>query len=432
MSEFTGERVIPGEVEDDLWAEHLARYVFAARFAEGARALDLGCGSGYGTAVLAKAAKEAVGVDVSIEAVTYAIDHYKNARYLPLSATSLPFSDDAFDLITAFEVIEHLSDWHLLLKEARRVLRPGGRFFVSTPNKLYYAAARGESGPNPFHEHEFEYAEFREALETEFPHVKILLQDRLESFGFYEPGTAQQPEAQILKAPGDPTEANFFFALCSDEPLEELPPFLFVPSAVNLLRERELHIEKLEKSLAEFRSERDTLLAEQNRLHDHLDHQNKWAKELELKLKAAQLRVVRLQEEFAAEQSRATKVIGELNAENAEKTQWAQDTEERLGAEVADLKGRLKETIIRAEGQEKMLAERTEWARALDEQNQKLVDQLAEVQESRWIKLGRQLGVGPQLDLRGPEVGGERGQESANGQRQARTQDGSQGRPDGE
>ncbi len=402
MSEFTGERVIPGQVEDDLWAEHLARYVFAARFAEGARALDLGCGSGYGTAVLAKNAKEAVGVDVSIQAVTYAIDHYKNARFLPLSATSLPFSDETFDLITAFEVIEHLSDWHLLIKEARRVLRPAGRFFVSTPNKLYYADSRGESGPNPFHEHEFEYEEFREALEAEFPHVKILLQDRMESFGFYEPGTAQQPEAQILKAPGDPADANFFFALCSDEPLGELAPFLFVPSAVNLLRERELHIQKLEKSLAEFRRERDTLLAEQNRLHEHLDHQNKWAKELELKLKAAQLRVVRLQEEFAAEQGRAAKVIGELNAENAEKTRWARDTEERLGAEVADLKGRLKETIIRAEGQEKMLAERTEWARALDEQNQKLVDQLAEVQESRWIKLGRQLGVGPQLDLRRP------------------------------
>ena len=57
VTEFTGERVIPGQVEDDLWAEHVARYAFAARFAAGKRVLDVGCGMGYGTAELAKAAK---------------------------------------------------------------------------------------------------------------------------------------------------------------------------------------------------------------------------------------------------------------------------------------------------------------------------------------------------------------------------------------
>ena len=48
VTEFTGERVIPGQVNDDLWAEHVARYAFAARFASGRRALDAGCGTGYG------------------------------------------------------------------------------------------------------------------------------------------------------------------------------------------------------------------------------------------------------------------------------------------------------------------------------------------------------------------------------------------------
>ena len=50
MIDFTGERVIPGEVNSDLWAEHFARYAFAARFATGVRSLDVGCGAGYGTA----------------------------------------------------------------------------------------------------------------------------------------------------------------------------------------------------------------------------------------------------------------------------------------------------------------------------------------------------------------------------------------------
>ena len=56
MVEFTGERVIPGQVNDDLWSEHVARYAFARRYAEGKRVLDAGCGAGYGSAELAQSA----------------------------------------------------------------------------------------------------------------------------------------------------------------------------------------------------------------------------------------------------------------------------------------------------------------------------------------------------------------------------------------
>ena len=54
MAEFTGERVIPGQVDVDLLNEHLARYAFAARLARGKRVLDAGCGAGYGSAELAR------------------------------------------------------------------------------------------------------------------------------------------------------------------------------------------------------------------------------------------------------------------------------------------------------------------------------------------------------------------------------------------
>jgi SAM-dependent methyltransferase len=183
MSEFTGERVIPGQVEDDLWAEHIARYAFAARLAAGKRVLDLGCGTGYGTAELASRATEAVGVDIAPEAIEYASQHYRTAHFVHVTATDLPFDDGAFDLVTSFELIEHLSDWRSLLAQARRVLHPGGMFVVSTPNKLYYAEARGASGPNPFHAHEFEYAEFEAGMREFFPHVKLLLQVMRRSCG---------------------------------------------------------------------------------------------------------------------------------------------------------------------------------------------------------------------------------------------------------
>ena len=61
LIEFTGERVVPGQVDADLWNEHLARYAFAAPLAPGKRVLDAGCGSGYGSAELARTARTVVG-----------------------------------------------------------------------------------------------------------------------------------------------------------------------------------------------------------------------------------------------------------------------------------------------------------------------------------------------------------------------------------
>ena len=94
-SEFTGERVIPGLVNEDLWAEHVSRYAFAERYSHGARVLDIGSGSGYGTADLAQHASSAVGIDLSGEAVDYARREYPlgNLSFLPASALALPFAD---------------------------------------------------------------------------------------------------------------------------------------------------------------------------------------------------------------------------------------------------------------------------------------------------------------------------------------------------
>jgi len=75
--EFTGERVIPGQVDADLLNEHLARYAFAARLARGKRVLDAGCGAGYGSAELAKFALSVVGADIAGEAVDFAREHYR-------------------------------------------------------------------------------------------------------------------------------------------------------------------------------------------------------------------------------------------------------------------------------------------------------------------------------------------------------------------
>src|SRR5271156_1795322 len=94
LVEFTGERVIPGQVNDDLWSEHLARYAFARRFAAGKRVLDAGCGAGYGSAELAGLAAFVTGVDAASDAIEYARQAYPlpNARFLAASCTDLPFA----------------------------------------------------------------------------------------------------------------------------------------------------------------------------------------------------------------------------------------------------------------------------------------------------------------------------------------------------
>ena len=99
MVEFTGERVIPGQVNDDLWSEHVARYAFASRFADGKRVLDAGCGAGYGSAELAQSALQVTGLDIAHDAVEYARATYPlpNLLFLVSSCIATPFRPNSFE-----------------------------------------------------------------------------------------------------------------------------------------------------------------------------------------------------------------------------------------------------------------------------------------------------------------------------------------------
>ena len=349
MTEFTGERVIPGEVNDDLWAEHIARYAFASSFAEGRSVLDVGCGAGYGAAELATHACSVAAIDVASDATEYASKNYQptNVHYAQASALSLPFRDQAFDLITAFEVIEHLSDSKPMLAEARRVLRPGGLFLVSTPNRLYYAESRAKDGPNPFHAHEFECEEFRAELAAFFPSVTLLLQNRLESFAFYPQALTYGPaRARLDGTRGTAEQAHFFIAICSTQPPANVDTFVYVPRAANMLREREQHIQLLNQELAQTQAwldranlERQKLLEAHDKLNKHLKEQNRWAQGLERDFKAAMERVVALQDELRAEQERGREVaanydrkISSLEKESLQTAEWAAETDGTLAA----------------------------------------------------------------------------------------------------
>ncbi len=145
MLEKTGERIIvaqyQGSVSDYLiYLFHLVTYEFARDYVRNGTVLDYGCGSGYGTAMLAKDCRQIIGVDVSIEAIAASRDNYaaNNLSYLPISRAErapLPFRDASFSTVLSFQVIEHIEDVDSYLSEIRRVLCPGGLFLLATPDR---------------------------------------------------------------------------------------------------------------------------------------------------------------------------------------------------------------------------------------------------------------------------------------------------------
>jgi SAM-dependent methyltransferase len=163
MLKATGERLIPDEQQEELvYAEHLARYSLAARFASGRRILDAGSGEGYGAALLRRAgASSVVGIDIHEEAVNHARDRY-GLEILQGDIGALPFPDSSFDLIVCFETIEHVPDGSRALSEFRRVLAEDGLLIISTPNPDEYLVE------NEFHECEYTPAEFDHLLAEEF------------------------------------------------------------------------------------------------------------------------------------------------------------------------------------------------------------------------------------------------------------------------
>ena len=168
----TGERMIPptpGEVSL-VWSRHRVAYAHAAALAaartapDGAptvRALDVGTGTGYGAQLLGAACASVLALDAAPDAVAYARAHHAapNVRVEVGTDATLdaPEHAGAYDLVTSFQVIEHVADVERFLARLIAATASGGRVLVSTPN-LRRRAPGGEV--NPFHLSEMTHAEF--------------------------------------------------------------------------------------------------------------------------------------------------------------------------------------------------------------------------------------------------------------------------------
>jgi ubiquinone/menaquinone biosynthesis C-methylase UbiE len=333
-------------VDDNLFNEHLSRYRFAARFLKepAARILDAGCGSGYGSVQFGPEA-QVIGIDVAHDAASHAREKFgrSGVSFLQASCDTIPFADASFDVVVAFEVIEHLERWRDLLLEARRVLKPAGVLLVSTPNKSYYAETRAAAGPNPFHVHEFEYDEFSRALSEVFPYTHLWSQNHAEAIAFTSAAHGGQLDTPPDK---DPASAHFYFAACSCLPIATTDAFVWLPEAGNVLRERERHIALLEGEVRQKTEWLDRQTHEHARLkeeHDgviaELDQRNQWAANLD------------------AELGKARQIIADLQKEALRRLDWVHDLEGQIGrgnAEIENLGVELASTQL-------AFAQRTKW-----------------------------------------------------------------------
>jgi O-antigen biosynthesis protein len=165
---FTGERYVPTEA-GEIRYEHLHRYAWCGPWLRGKRVLDIACGEGYGSAMLARYAAEVTGVDISAEAVAHAAieyGHCSNLRFLEGSAASIPLPDACVDAVVSFETIEHLLEQEAMLDEIRRVLGPEGFLVMSSPDKKNYSEKSGHH--NEFHLKELYFEELDALLKSRF------------------------------------------------------------------------------------------------------------------------------------------------------------------------------------------------------------------------------------------------------------------------
>ena len=294
--EFTGERIVPGRVDDLLLVEHLARYHFGAELAAGRRLLDLGCGSGYGAATLrASGAEIVIGTDVALEATAYAKARYGSEKtaFSTCDARRMPFRDASFDCITCFELIEHLEEPTALLDEAARLLSDGGLLLISTPNSRTYRKQPGTER-NPFHVREFSLDEFAGMLQERFRHVRIFGQAFAEAVRFSDIRQPDPvPELSTLESADDRNEADaegdYFLAVCGqDRAAVERARSVFLLTPYNVLAHFRDRIAELEHDLDEkrewgYRLDREVRELQRRHalLHADLERRSDWAKSLQ-------------------------------------------------------------------------------------------------------------------------------------------------------
>ncbi|WP_295961089.1 class I SAM-dependent methyltransferase [uncultured Alistipes sp.] len=166
MSRITTAERVSREASDNFVFQRSLLAYHAAAERIGGDVLEIGTGAGYGIEVAAPHARRFITVDKF--APPQELFRLPNVEFHRAEVPPLPFATDSFDYVISFQVIEHIKQDVELVREVKRVLRPGGKFIVTTPN------APMSLTRNPWHVREYTAGELRSLLESEFSSVEAL------------------------------------------------------------------------------------------------------------------------------------------------------------------------------------------------------------------------------------------------------------------
>jgi 2-polyprenyl-3-methyl-5-hydroxy-6-metoxy-1,4-benzoquinol methylase len=171
--QLTGERTLPDVPEENYWyRRHLVVYEWIAARVRGLRAIDMACGEGYGSNVLAQSAASVVGVDANPEAHEHARMRYRR-RNLRFERDLIETFSESADTVVFLQTIEHLQDPGAALEHFRGLIGERGTVYLSTPNVLTLAPKGAQRSDNPWHVHEYRAAEFERLCRKHFASVGL-------------------------------------------------------------------------------------------------------------------------------------------------------------------------------------------------------------------------------------------------------------------
>lgn len=155
------------------------RYDFANLFADNKLVLDLGCGSGYGSAILAKKAWKVHGIDKTSSAIDFAKRYYSkgNVEWFNEDFPPIQKEEKRYGLVVCHEVVEHIDDDVGLLQEIKRVMEDSGIFVGTTPIK------KENEGPAKWHIREYSMKEYKILLKRVFSQVDVIYFDHNKTMG---------------------------------------------------------------------------------------------------------------------------------------------------------------------------------------------------------------------------------------------------------
>lgn len=336
---WTGERFIPNEGGPEIYYEHAHRYLVARAAVAGKAVVDLASGEGYGAAWLAEVAADVVGIDIDPLSVDHAAARYAgrdSLRFAVGDIQRLPLEDGCADVVTCFEAIEHVSDPRLVVEEVTRILKPGGVFLVSTPNKAVYTDDRDYT--NEFHVHEFYLPDFEKLLGEHFAERRLFGQRLLGGSLLWSlaPEGTHEPRAggpsQVLVSPGFDEAASrngqpvyepmYVVAVCrlAGGAVADVA----VPEVSVLVDPQDILLDALRRSLQPAEAERlvgqlrDQDL-ELERRRNHIEAQDGELERARQQLSAYEHLLVELQAECAARGSERDAVLDRLAGEEGER-----------------------------------------------------------------------------------------------------------------